>query len=230
MTAIERGCGKPFNPLLGETFEFENDEMMSFSEQVSHHPPVCASWCKGKKANWSIDYVQKSNSKFTGKTMEFTQQYRTYLNLDDFNERVEITMPTLSIHNLIIGTTYLDLGGESKIRILGDDELKVTLRYTRRGWLSKEEFKVEGEVVRQQNKDSTLLYKVHGNWNSKVYVTPFVNGKVDNSQSVVVFDKSPYPEKWDYMYGMSHFSIQLNYFPNWMEDQIAPTDTRRRPD
>jgi hypothetical protein len=33
---------KPFNPLLGETFEYEYGDFRIFSEQVSHHPPVSA--------------------------------------------------------------------------------------------------------------------------------------------------------------------------------------------
>ena len=37
--------GKPFNPLLGETFELDRSEDLGFkliSEQVSHHPPMLA--------------------------------------------------------------------------------------------------------------------------------------------------------------------------------------------
>lgn len=33
---------KPFNPLLGETFEYETNDFRLISEQVSHHPPVSA--------------------------------------------------------------------------------------------------------------------------------------------------------------------------------------------
>ena len=29
---------------------------------------------------------------------------------------------------------------------------------------------------------------------------------------------------------MSHFSLQVNYFPSWLHNKVAPTDTRRRPD
>ena len=32
------------------------------------------------------------------------------------------------------------------------------------------------------------------------------------------------------MYGLSHFSLQLNYFPKRLQKVVAPTDTRRRPD
>ena len=32
------------------------------------------------------------------------------------------------------------------------------------------------------------------------------------------------------MYGLSHYSLQLNYFPKRLQKQVAPTDTRWRPD
>jgi Oxysterol-binding protein len=31
---------KPFNPLLGETFEMHLDNLKVLGEQVSHHPPI----------------------------------------------------------------------------------------------------------------------------------------------------------------------------------------------
>ena len=33
---------KPFNPVLGETFELKTDKWRFFGEQVSHHPPISA--------------------------------------------------------------------------------------------------------------------------------------------------------------------------------------------
>jgi hypothetical protein len=33
---------KPFNPILGETYEYVCDKYRFFGEQVSHHPPVSA--------------------------------------------------------------------------------------------------------------------------------------------------------------------------------------------
>lgn len=46
----------------------------------------------------------------------------------------------------------------------------------------------------------------------------------------VTWVKSPYPENWDYMYGMTQFMLQLNYLPKQMRTVIPPTDTRWRPD
>lgn len=33
---------KPFNPLLGETWEYDNGQVRIITEQVSHHPPISA--------------------------------------------------------------------------------------------------------------------------------------------------------------------------------------------
>lgn len=43
--------GKPFNPLLGETFELDRTDDLGWrciNEQVSHHPPIAAQYCEGK--------------------------------------------------------------------------------------------------------------------------------------------------------------------------------------
>lgn len=37
---------KPFNSLLGETYELVTSKYRFFSEQVSHHPPITAYHCE----------------------------------------------------------------------------------------------------------------------------------------------------------------------------------------
>ena len=41
--------GKPFNPLLGETYELVSHSFRFFGEMVSHHPPICAWVCEGDR-------------------------------------------------------------------------------------------------------------------------------------------------------------------------------------
>ena len=36
---------KPFNPILGETFELKTKNFLYFAEQISHHPPISAAYC-----------------------------------------------------------------------------------------------------------------------------------------------------------------------------------------
>ena len=53
----------------------------------------------------------------------------------------------MSIHNLVFGTLYLDIGDTMTIRNLKTREYSIT-KFTRRGWMNKEAnaFKVEGYV------------------------------------------------------------------------------------
>lgn len=39
---------KPFNPMLGETYELVTEDYRFMAEQVSHHPPVSAYLHEGK--------------------------------------------------------------------------------------------------------------------------------------------------------------------------------------
>jgi hypothetical protein len=55
---------KPFNPILGETFEF-TDESKGYwwvSEQVSHHPPIGAGHAEHPK--WSYSITSAPETKF----------------------------------------------------------------------------------------------------------------------------------------------------------------------
>ena len=38
---------KPFNPLLGETYEMIQEDYRFVAEQVSHHPPISAFYFQG---------------------------------------------------------------------------------------------------------------------------------------------------------------------------------------
>jgi hypothetical protein len=48
LTVAEKSLTKPFNPLLGETFEMRTDSFDYLAEQVSHHPPIAAIYTRGK--------------------------------------------------------------------------------------------------------------------------------------------------------------------------------------
>ena len=44
-SAAEKNVAKPFNPLLGETYELVGEEFRLVSEMVCHHPPIGATYC-----------------------------------------------------------------------------------------------------------------------------------------------------------------------------------------
>lgn len=82
---LEKSNKKPFNPLLGETYEMKNDKYEYLAEQVSHHPPITAWHLKGYTGYeiWSCNRV---TNKFTGKCLNFIQVYNLYVKLLPFNE------------------------------------------------------------------------------------------------------------------------------------------------
>lgn len=47
---------KPFNPLLGETYEYVRPDKgyRFFIEQVSHHPPIGAAWAESAKWDYYV--------------------------------------------------------------------------------------------------------------------------------------------------------------------------------
>lgn len=55
---------KPFNPLLGETYEYARPDKgyRFFIEQVSHHPPIGAAWAESPR--W--DYYVRISFRYFG--------------------------------------------------------------------------------------------------------------------------------------------------------------------
>lgn len=65
-THLER-MSKPFNPLLGETYELKMEGQTSFhyiAEQVCHHPPISALHVRGEQ--WTLSANVEPKVKFHG--------------------------------------------------------------------------------------------------------------------------------------------------------------------
>jgi len=135
---------KPFNPLLGETYEIIQPEYRFVSEQVSHHPPVSAFFFEGPGYEMSGDTVV--NSFFRGSSLEFRAVGLQHLKLIESNEHFIIKRPDNSGNNLIIGTIYVDVHGTLEITNVTKN-IKAVLNIHRQGWTSKNLQKVEGKVL-----------------------------------------------------------------------------------
>jgi oxysterol-binding protein-related protein 1/2 len=77
---------KPFNPLLGETYELVRDDLgfRIVCEQVSHHPPVSAFHCDSTRSNneWKFYGCVNPKIKFWGKSIEVTPKGTLTLELN----------------------------------------------------------------------------------------------------------------------------------------------------
>ena len=48
----EKDNNKPFNAMLGETYEIVDGDVLCLCEQVSHHPPITATYITNPKLGW----------------------------------------------------------------------------------------------------------------------------------------------------------------------------------
>ncbi len=227
LTCLEKNATKPFNPLLGETFELVTSKYRFLAEQVSHHPPITALECQGN-SGYRVYSCNRARTNFSAKGLSFKPMYKYYVELGPAqnNERYEIELPTISAHNLIIGTMYMDLGGTSTIKNLSRPNEICQLEFHTRGWSQSSYYRVDGEIFANGGqKKEVPVYRLEGKWNESFWM---INEKTKEKQ--VLWTKTPYPEQWEQMYGMSQYMLQLNYFPRQYKKAIAPTDTRWRPD
>ncbi|KAF7052235.1 hypothetical protein CFC21_060355 [Triticum aestivum] len=120
-----RSC-KPFNPLLGETYEadYPDKGLRFFSEKVSHHPMVVACHCEGN--GWRFWADSNLKSKFWGRSIQLDPVGVLTLEFDD-GEVFQWSKVTTSIYNLILGKLYCDHYGT--MRIQGNREYSCKLKF-----------------------------------------------------------------------------------------------------
>ncbi|KAL2893176.1 Oxysterol-binding protein-related protein 1C [Bienertia sinuspersici] len=117
---------KPFNPLLGETYEadFPDKGLQFFSEKVSHHPMIVACHCDG--TGWRLWGDSNLKSKFWGRSIQLDPVGILTLEFDD-GEVFQWSKVTTSIYNLILGKLYCEHYGT--MRIQGNREYSCKLKF-----------------------------------------------------------------------------------------------------
>jgi len=171
LSCTER-TAKPFNPVLGETFEYVDDERQGFKmmcEQVSHHPPVSAGFADTD--NYTATMFKLIKSKFGGNSLEFVPPGKNRVFLKSTGEEFEWSDMKCSVHNVIVGTVWVDHFGEIEI-INKKTKEKAKLEFKRCGWFSKNWHEVEGMIYDAQDRPCIGIF---GKWNEAVYAKPTKN-------------------------------------------------------
>ncbi|NP_001082733.1 uncharacterized protein LOC398688 [Xenopus laevis] len=154
--------GKPFNPLLGETFELVREDLgfQFISEQVSHHPPVSAFHAEGLNKDFVFHGSIYPKLKFWGKSVEAEPRGTITLELLKHKEAYTWTNPTCCVHNVIIGKLWIEQYGTVEImnHSTGD---KCVLNFKPCGLFGKELHRVEGYI---QDKNKKKLCMIYGKW------------------------------------------------------------------
>lgn len=106
----------------------------------------------------------------------------------------------MNVHNLIIGTPYLDVDFKSEVRnVANRDTNFAQVQFFKRGWSATSYHRVEGQVY---SAPGQIAYKLEGKWSDKVFLIDEKTGERE-----LVYEKPPYPENVDYMYGMSYYNL-----------------------
>ncbi|CAO2577356.1 Oxysterol-binding protein-related protein 2 [Lemmus lemmus] len=154
--------GKPFNPLLGETYELIREDLgfRFISEQVSHHPPISAFYSEGLNQDFMFHGSIYPKLKFWGKSVEAEPRGTITLELLKHNEAYTWTNPTCCVHNVILGQLWIEQYGIVEIlnHRTGD---KCILHFKPCGLFGKELHRVEGYI---QDKNRKKLFIIYGKW------------------------------------------------------------------
>ncbi|KAK5919585.1 hypothetical protein CgunFtcFv8_023461 [Champsocephalus gunnari] len=159
--------GKPFNPLLGETYELIRDDLgfRWVSEQVSHHPPVSAFHAEGLKEDFVFHGSIYPKLKFWGKSIEAEPKGLITLELPKYNESYTWTNPTCCVHNIIVGQLWIEQYGSVEVINHKTGE-RCSMMFKPCGLFGKELHKVEGFIL---DKSKKKLCAIYGKWTDCLY-------------------------------------------------------------
>ncbi|XP_066593979.1 oxysterol-binding protein 1 isoform X2 [Prorops nasuta] len=223
--------GKPFNPLLGETYECDRMDDLgwrSISEQVSHHPPMVAQFCEGKM--WRCWQEFTMASKFRGKYLQVIPLGTAHLEFNNRQNHYTWRKVTTTVHNIIVGKLWVDQSGDMDI-VNHKEGVKCHLKYIPYSYFSRDsQRKVKGVVM---NSNKEVKWVVQGTWDAKIEIAPVISssGTPDNpvyktGPYVLAWKRNMPPEDCEKFYNFTELACQLNE----PEEGVAPTDSRLRPD
>uniref|UniRef100_A0A8C7IX81 Oxysterol-binding protein n=1 Tax=Oncorhynchus kisutch TaxID=8019 RepID=A0A8C7IX81_ONCKI len=215
-----RAGSKPFNPLLGETYEcIREDKGMCFiAEQVSHHPPISACHADSNKFTFLQDVRWKN--KFWGKSMEILPIGTVNVILPSFGDHYEWNKVTTCVHNILSGRRWIEHYGEITVRNTKSSACICKLTFVKGNYWSSNVNEVQGFVMDQEGK---VVRRLFGKWHEGLYcgVPPSAR---------CIWRPGSMPTDYELYYGFTRFAIELNELCPEMQDLLPPTDARFRPD
>lgn len=227
---------KPFNGLLGETFEFtsQNGGFRSLVEQVSTQPAVTALHCEGK--HFTVYSSIQSRVRLWGKNVEVHVPSVSTIVFPGRNEVYTFNHVNTRVHNLIIGKLWIEHCGEVEVHNHSNG-LRAVLNFKPCGWFSRDLHMVQGTVL-SPNLDA--LHYLCGKWPEELYSSVKA---LDHATVCAMSDEQKKehgvqllwrsvprnPLAADY-YDLPLFAITLNELRPEMKACLPPTDSRFRPD
>ena len=241
---------KPFNPLLGETFEYSRPDRnyRLFVEQVSHRDPVSA--CHADSAYWDYFGENAVETKFKGPSFDVKHLGKMFCTvrpqngvIDKHGNKVESELYSwkkvnTAVVGLMMGRPTVDNYGIMEINnhTTGDQAI-VDLK--QRGWRASSAYQVSGIAKDRENNNQWAL---GGHWNSKIFGKKIDSSDSSNPLSDVDTKSSSDPYSgskflvWqvnsrpNVPFNLTSFAVSLNGLDDCLKPWLPRTDTRLRPD
>lgn len=218
----ERAIRKPFNPMLGETYELVREDrgFRFVSEKVSHRPVQLAYLAESK--DWSLAQSPMPSQKFWGKSAEIVAEGKFRLTLHTTGEHFSWSSATSFLRNIIAGEKYVEPVGE--LTVLNEStRQKAVSTFKAGGMFSGRSEDVSTKAVDSSGNDLPL--GLTGNWTSSLQLTK--NGSTTGSPVWSAGSLVPNSPKH---YGWTSFAACLNEITPVEKGKLPPTDSRLRPD
>ncbi|XP_057309059.1 oxysterol-binding protein-related protein 1-like [Hydractinia symbiolongicarpus] len=241
--STEARVGKPFNPLLGETYELVREDLdfKMVCEQVSHHPPVSALHVESG-SGFELTMSMQPELKFWGKDIEVKPKGNVVIKIPKYGDVYTFSYVSSGLHNIIIGNLWIELYGICEIKNHTTGH-RAIINFKPAGWFGKDMNQLEGYIVDEKNakkklikgdwtkyccfsdaEDAQLLKQVEGAQKDESGVPDLPSGVT------LAWKVRPKPSCTADMYMMTEFAMGLNHLLDEHKDVIAPTDCRYRPD
>lgn len=222
MRVKERAIRKPFNPMLGETFELvrEDKGFRFMAEKVVHRPVTMA--CQADSQHWTFIQSPIPVQKFWGKSAELNTDGRARVFLHGSGEHYSWTIATSFLRNVIAGEKYVEPVGTMTI-INENTGAKAVCTFKAGGMFAGRSEDVTVQVF--DNTGGILPMGAQGKWTSDLQLTS--NGQPTGK---TVWRVASLVDKPAAHYGFTTFAASLNQITAIENQHLPPTDSRLRPD
>ena len=220
----ERAIRKPFNPMLGETFELVREDrgLRFLAEKISHRPVRMA--YQAESEHWTLTQSPLPTQKFWGKSAELITEGKTRVILHSTGDRFSWAPGSSFLRNIIAGEKYVEPVGNMTIVNESSGE-KAVVTFKTKGMFSGRSEDVGVQTYDADGDEESL--GLVGKWTTSLTITE--NGNTKGSESPIwsVAELVPDAAK---RYGFTTFAAQLNEITPIEKGKLPPTDSRLRPD
>ncbi|KAL8808825.1 MAG: hypothetical protein Q9200_003976 [Gallowayella weberi] len=216
----ERAIRKPFNPMLGETFELVREDrgFRFVAEKVTHRPVRMA--CQAESEHWSFVQAPMPTQKFWGKSVELTTEGKVRVVLHETGDRFAWTPATSFLRNIITGEKYVEPVGNMTVTNEGTGEYAVCT-FKGKGMFSGRSEDVAVQTFDHYGDESPL--GLTGKWTTSLVVTE--NGTAKEHEPI--WKVEDLPSEAGKRYGYTTFATQLNEWEDPADGQQAEARSKK---